>query len=378
MNMMKVSRESCFDAASVVPGVPSGFAQPVVSDGLTVLPAGVDAPWLAPLAGFTDLAFRLLCREFGARVVCSEMVSAKGLVYRSPGTHALLETCPQDAPMVLQLFGNEVPIMDAAMRELVDKGYRWFDLNMGCSVRKVVKTGCGAGMLRDVPNAVRVARAMTAVAGAGRVGFKFRLGWEQGAQVCMDLARRLEDAGAGWLTLHPRFARQGFSGTADWDALARLKEHVTIPVIASGDLFTAGDAVRCMRASGVDGVMFARGALANPAVFEDFSAMMSGGEQPQPDPERTVRIIRRHVALARALCADKTALFKMRTFVPRYVRQFPGARALRNHLASCLTWEGLDHLLDTFFERWRAQGAPMLDDGACRVQTAPAGDDQCM
>ncbi|MFV0422549.1 tRNA dihydrouridine synthase [Oleidesulfovibrio sp.] len=360
-------------ADTIRAGIPAEFSTTVPSDTFSALPAGGDAPWLAPLAGFTDLAFRLLCREFGAKVVCSEMVSAKGLVYRSPGTHSLLETCPQDAPMVLQLFGNETAIMESAMRELVEKGYRWFDLNMGCSVRKVVKTGCGAGMLRDVDNAVEVARVMTSVAGEGKVGFKFRLGWENGLEVYLDLARRLEDAGAGWLTLHPRFARQGFSGVANWDALAQLKQAVRIPVIASGDLFTASDGMNCMKHSGVDGVMFARGALANPAVFEDFTAMMQGAPAPQPDPERIVRIIRRHVVLARALCADKTALFKMRTFVPRYVRQFPGARALRNHLASCLTWEGLDELLDTFFERWRAEGHQLLPEGGCKLAAPDKG-----
>ncbi len=340
------------------------------TDGMGPLPMGAEAPWLAPLAGFTDIAFRLLCRELGARVACSEMVSAKGLIYGSPGTQVLLKTSPQDTPLVLQLFGAESAVMERAMAALLEKGYRWFDLNMGCSVRKVVKSGCGAAMLRDVDAAVDVARAMLAMAGEGKVGFKFRLGWERGSEVYIDLARRLEDIGAGWVTLHPRYARQGFGGTADWSALARLKEAVTIPVIASGDLFSAQDGVRCMQQTAVDGVMFARGALADPAIFRDFVAASTGKGVTEPGPERTMFIIRRHVALARELCTDKSALLKMRTFVPRYIRRFSGARALRNQLSSCFAWEELEEILDSFFVQWQAQECPLGEDGARGVQAS--------
>lgn len=318
----------------------------------TLLPISPSVPWLAPLAGYTDLPFRLLCREYGAGVVCSEMVSAKGLFYKSTGTEALLETSTDDSPMVVQLFGCDPTIMEQAMRPLCEQGYQWFDLNMGCSVKKVVKTGCGAAMLKDVDTAIRVARTMVAIAGEGKVGFKFRLGWEKGEEVFLELAQRLEDVGAGWVSLHPRYARQGFSGEANWEALARLVDAVSLPVIASGDLFTAEDAVRCVRETGVSTVMFARGALNNPAVFEEYTTLLAGNSIIRPDPLKTANLIQRHVHLARQYGSDRTALFKMRTFVPRYVREFPGARTLRNHLASCMTWDDLDELLETFFTYW--------------------------
>ncbi len=321
------------------------------------LPIAQHAPWLAPLAGYSDLAFRLLCREFGAQVVCSEMVSAKGLYYKSPGTELLLETCPEEAPMVLQLFGNDADIMERAMEPLVAAGYTWFDLNMGCSVRKVVKTGCGAAMLCDVPNALNVARTMVRMAGEGRVGFKMRLGWDAGAEVYLALAKSLQDIGAGWVSLHPRHARQGFSGEARWSALEELVRALEIPVIASGDLLHAEDAVRCVRQTGVASVMFARGALNNPAIFEEFTTLMGGGSFERPDPEKTMRILRRHVTLARRHCPDKTALFKMRSLVPRYVKLFPGARHMRNRLTECTSWETLNELLEEFFTRWQEQGA---------------------
>ncbi|MDL2271833.1 tRNA-dihydrouridine synthase family protein, partial [Desulfovibrio sp. OttesenSCG-928-I05] len=276
------------------------------SPSFSGLPIGPDLPWLAPLAGFSDLPFRLLCRELGAAVACTEMVSAKGLILgqgkRSGATESYLITippphcdaphqptppcaeapqttppqgprpgdrvraAPQDRPLVVQLFGSEAPFLEKAVRTLAERGYQWFDLNMGCSVPKVGKSGSGSAMLRDIPNALAVARAMINAAGPGKVGFKLRLGWQQGEEVYLDLARRLEELGAGWVTLHPRYARQKFSGTADWSHTARLKEALSIPVIAGGDLFTARDAVRCLEETGADSVMFARGALNNPAV----------------------------------------------------------------------------------------------------------------
>ena len=202
------------------------------------LPFDREHPWLAPLAGYSDLPFRLLCRQYGAAVCVTEMVSAKGLVYRSPGTGELLQSLPEDQPLVVQLFGAEASFLQRAVEMLRDVGYGWFDLNMGCSVAKVLKQGAGAAMLGDVPNALEVARAMLQAAGPGRVGFKIRLGLDSQRHVWRDLSLRLQDLGAGWITLHPRTARQGFGGEAAHEVLAELKQALDIPLIASGDLFS--------------------------------------------------------------------------------------------------------------------------------------------
>ena len=217
------------------------------------LPFAPDKPWLAPLAGWSDLPFRLLCRRFGAAVCCTEMISAKGLIYKSPGTAELFATCPEDGPVVVQLFGSEAPFMEAAAGQLRDKGFVWFDCNMGCSVPKVARTGSGAAMCKDIDNALSVAEALIRAAGRGRVGFKLRLGWDEpgrspAAETWRVLAPALEALGAGWLTLHPRTAKQGFTGTARWEYLSELKALVSLPVIASGDLFTAEDAASPKRA----------------------------------------------------------------------------------------------------------------------------------
>lgn len=316
-------------------------------------PIGPDCPWLAPLAGYSDLPFRLLCRENGAVVACTEMVSAKGLYYAQrgggAGSEALLATTPEDAPLVIQLFGAEPDILEQITTELAARfpaDRVWFDLNMGCAVPKVTKTGSGAALLRDEQRALACAAAMIRAAGAGRVGFKLRLGWQPGEDVYLRLGPALEDLGAAWLTLHPRYARQGFSGLADRAALARFKQAVSIPVLGSGDLHTAEDALACLEETGIDGVMFARGAMSSPRVFADLASLHQKRTPESLMPSELKAVIRRHMDLARVFGGERTAVFKMRTFVPRYVKHLPGARALRQDMAACRDWDDLELLLE--------------------------------
>lgn len=333
------------------------------------LPIHADAPWLAPLAGYTDLPFRLLCRAEGARVACTEMVSAKGLVYGRRGgkvdsnTLDLLTTREDDMPLVVQLFGAEAEFLAESIRILKDMGFCWFDLNMGCSVPKVTKTGAGAAMLKDVDNALAVAKAMVQEAGVGRVGFKLRLGWTPGHEVYAELAREMEQLGAGWITLHPRYAKQAFGGTADRGALRTLREQLSIPLIASGDLFTAKDAIQCIEETGVDSVMFARGAIASPAVFRFYHGLRAGNSYSHEylSAQDLLGMITRHAEWAKELTPGRPgkkgyppSLLKMRTVVPRYVKHLPGARELRLQLVHCGSWEELDSLLTDFFEGQKA------------------------
>jgi tRNA-dihydrouridine synthase B len=327
------------------------------------LPLGPDTPWLAPLAGFSDLPFRLLCRELGAAVACTEMVSAKGLIYglhqkshRGSATEALLATAPEDGPLVVQLFGEDPDFVAAAATELKGRGYDYFDLNMGCSIPKVTRTGAGAALLRKPDAALRVAGALFGAVGQGRAGCKIRLGWDAANPVYIALAQRLEQAGAAWITLHPRFARQGFSGAVDEAALEKLARALSIPVLASGDLFTAEDALRRLD-TGVQAVMFARGALGNPSVFSRYLALRQKKNLPESLPARDLlALIRRHAALARAHTPERPgrggpvpAVVKMRAVVPRYARRLPGVKHLRQALTRCTNWEEFDAVLGDFF-----------------------------
>ncbi len=311
------------------------------------LPFSPDTPWLAPLAGFSDLPFRLLCRELGAAVAVTEMVSAKGLFYDSRNTKRLLATTPADAPLVVQLFGADPDYLYRAAMTLAEQGYGFFDLNCGCSVKKVVKTGAGAALLGVPDRLVDCAAAMVRALGPGRVGVKLRLGPRPPDFTARDLAPRLADAGVAWLTLHPRHASQGFSGTADQAALREFVSASPLPVLASGDLMTAGDAARGLATTGASGVMYARGAMADPRVFvHDANRHRAGqGLSLLPLP-RVCDVIRRHAALCREYADDREALLRMRTAVPRYLRDLPGCRALRARLCHCASWEELAEIVN--------------------------------
>jgi tRNA-dihydrouridine synthase B len=329
------------------------------------LPIGRRHPWLAPLAGFSDLPFRLLCREYGAAVCVTEMASAKGLVCGSPGTADLLITTPEDRPLVVQLFGAEAPILAKAVGLLRDRGFAWFDLNMGCSVPKVLRQGAGAAMLNNTRDALKAARAMIGAAGFGMAGFKLRLCPDEARTPfprLKEFALRLQDMGAGWLALHPRTARQGFGGCANRDALKELAECLTIPLMASGDLMKARDGVRCLDETGVDGLMYARGALRNPTVFTAHLRLCRK-EPPMPQNADFLRaVVSRHIALARGLTQGKTYLWKMRAILPRYVRGLPGARALRDRLCQSGDWHDVEKALDFFWRTVENEPLSLCDE----------------
>lgn len=254
------------------------------------------------------------------------------------------------------------------------KGFIYFDLNLGCSVPKVVKTGAGAALTRDIKATLAAARAMLEAA-EGRGGFKIRLGWNSAEENYLELGKALEEVGAAWLTLHPRYSRQGFTGTADWNALAKLKKCVNIPVMASGDLFTAQDAACCMRESGVDAPMFARGALNNPAIFNEYLELMQAASPAAQQPEARAetraetlrRLVLRHAELARAMPEPprrkkygeprpEASLLKMRGAIPRYIKELPGSRAFRVSLARCSSWDEFLDLTEAYFENIKNAG----------------------
>lgn len=315
---------------------------------------GPDKPWLAPLAGYSDLPFRLLCREYGAATCETEMISAKGLFYKTPGTTRLLSTAPSDLPLVPQLFGAEPGMLAYAVRVLLEAGHCWFDLNMGCSVRKVMRQNAGAALLADPDLSLAIARAMidevrkTGISGG--IGFKLRLGVDPSRPVLPDLALRLEDAGAAWLAVHPRFASQGFQGRPNREVIAVLTDRLAIPLLASGDLFEADDGITIIRQTGCAGVMYARGALRNPAIFAAHRNILAGVAPERQTPAELRQMIERHVFLARQYGGVKKPFVKMRSLIPRYARLSPGVGELRKNLCACESWEDLDAALDSFME----------------------------
>lgn len=320
-------------------------------EGKTDLPIGPDHPWLAPLAGCSDLPFRMLCREQGAAVCVTEMISAKGLFYKGSKTGELLSSAIGDEPLVVQLFGGEKESIGEAVRVLRQHGYLNLDFNMGCSVKKVFRQKAGAWLLGEPETALELAKTIIYEAKHGgeqkqaRVGFKLRLGIRPGMEILPDLALRLEDAGADWLTLHPRYANQGFTGSADWEKLRRLAEKLTIPLIASGDLLNAKAGLTCMEETGVSGVMYGRGALRDPAIFHHHHELRAGRPYKESDQKDIVGLLLRHLYFSYHYGADRRAFTKLRSIVPRYVRLFRGSQDLRHKLSLCEDWDSLKNLI---------------------------------
>lgn len=305
------------------------------------LPISPDKPWLAPLAGYSDLPFRMLCRKRGCAVACTEMISVKGLKYDGKGTKALLATSPEDNPLVVQLFGGEPQDYSDTMPQLLDEGYSFFDLNSGCPVKKVLKTGGGSALHLEPERLVKTATAMVNVAGEGRVGVKIRLGFMNGEDNYLEIAKRLEDAGVAWITMHPRYAKQMFSGEADWSKLAILKQNISIPVIGSGDLFTAEDGMECIRQTKIDGIMFARGALFDPAIFARYLKLLNDPQCQKLPPFNLGKTMEEHINITREFNGSIRSFRKIRSILPRYAKGMDGIRAIRSKLTACENWEEL-------------------------------------
>ena len=236
---------------------------------------------MAPMAGVTTLPFRLMVKKLGAGVVTTEMVSAMGLTLGKQKTLDYLRTHPSERPLAVQLFGAEPDVMARAAQMAVDAGADLVDINMGCPVRKVTKTGAGAALLRDPE---RVAELVTRVRLACNVPLtvKIRAGWSPRETVALEIARIIQDCGADAVTVHPRFATQGFSGTADWSLIGEIKSRLMIPVIGNGDIFEPSYAIKMKDQTGCDGVMIGRGAVGNPWIFKQALFLEQGIPAPEP------------------------------------------------------------------------------------------------
>lgn len=278
------------------------------------------------------------------------MVSAKGLVYGSSGTTDLLATCEEDSPLVVQLFGSEPEFFAQAMDILLERGFRFFDLNCGCSVKKVTKTGSGSSLMTTPDILLAIVRIMVQKAGSGRVGVKIRLGREKHSW--QELAPAIEQAGAGWICMHPRTGKQGFQEKADWNCLKELKQLVRIPVLGSGDLFTAQDALNCIQQTGVDTVLFARGALNDPSIFTKFQDLQQK-KQPQKRNLQDIKEL--------TYCMEKfyirygspiKALLRMRTLLPRFIKDINGAKEARIMIQKCTSWQEVYLIFDKLITKY--------------------------
>lgn len=304
---------------------------------------------LGPMAGVTEAPFRAICKRMGAGLTFTEMVSARGLHHApdSAAARALLTFAPEEIPCAVQLFGSEPDIMAAQAARVAERhagSVAVIDVNMGCPVNKVVSKGEGSALMRTPELAAEIVSAIDAAVNLP-VSVKFRSGWDADEVTAVEFARAMEAAGASMLTVHGRTREQLYHGRADWDVIARVKEAVGVPVVGSGDVFSADDAVAMFAHTGVDAVMVARGAQGNPWIFAQARALLDTGESlPEPSFAERIEVAREHAAAVIAL-SGRHAVSRMRKHVVWYTAGMPGATHVRARVFGCETPEQLDALL---------------------------------
>jgi len=287
---------------------------------------------LAPLAGITDWPFRLLCFEQGCDTAYTEMVSALGYVYAPKDQRAmlsLLERREGEKRLILQLFGKEPEYIAKTAAALSQTGrYDGIDINMGCPAHKVASSGEGAGLMRNPALAEKILRAAVG-ASAVPVSVKMRLGWDAESVNAVEIAKMAEDCGVSEIAVHGRTRQQMYSGEADWEMIARVREAVSVPVLGNGDLFSAEDALRRIRESGVSGVLIGRGALGNPWIFSQIRCAMEGRAFTLPTARERMAMALRHYDMLLGWKGERIAVNEMRKHIGWYLRGIRGAAQLR-------------------------------------------------
>lgn len=297
---------------------------------------------LAPMAGVSDLAFRHICREMGAAMVYTEMVSAKALTYGDKKTRTLLASIPGDEPLAAQIFGHEVEVMaDAAPMAVKYSGADILDINMGCPVGKIAGNGDGCGLMKDIDLAHRIIEAVCKTAGVP-VTVKFRKGWDKGSINAVEFGKMCEEAGASAITVHGRTRVQMYEGQADWDIIREVKKAVNIPVIANGDIFSGEDAEHILRYTNCDGAMIGRGSFGDPWIFRDGNAAIAGESiPPRPDIVERMDTVMAQIELSAQMRGERLACLEARRHMAWYLRGVPYSGAYKSDIVKIETLDDM-------------------------------------
>ena len=300
---------------------------------------------LGPMAGVTDLPFRLLCKEQGAGLLCMEMVSAKAIYYNNRNTESLLEIHPDETPVSLQLFGSDPKIMSEMAKRIEERPFAILDVNMGCPVPKVVRNGEGSALMKEPKLVYEIVSALVKAIDKP-VTVKIRKGFDDDHVNAVEIAKIIEEAGAAAVAVHGRTREQYYSGKADWDIIRQVKEAVSIPVIGNGDVTSPQKADELVRQTGCDGIMIARGAEGNPWIFSEMIHWEETGElPPRPDKDEIREMMLKHARLQLKYKGEFCGIREMRKHVAWYTKGLKGAARLREKVNAVESLEELENLL---------------------------------
>lgn len=305
---------------------------------------------LAPMAGVSDLPFRLLCKKQGAGMVCMEMISAKAILYKNRNTEELMQIAPAERPVSLQLFGSDPEIMGEIAAQIQERPFDVLDINMGCPVPKIVNNGDGSALMRDPELAEEIIRHV--VRGSKKpVTVKIRKGFDAEHVNAVELAKRAEEAGAAAVIVHGRTREQFYAGKADWEIIAKVKDALEIPVIGNGDVDGPESAERMLSETGCDGVMVGRAARGNLWIFREIASYLETGKIPErPDAKEKCRCILEHAALMSQYKGEYTAVREMRKHVSWYTAGCPHSAKLRGKINTVESMAELETCVREIFQ----------------------------